>query len=384
MSANMEIIDLTDSDSDDSLSVSQYSNKRKPAQAEEQPTKSTKLQQPLKLKQPRVPGLRRPLSSYDHTVDSSLFEHGVLVMPIPEDIIESFDMNAFLHGMPEFNTLCGVPLGSFGRFGNASSFHHPLVRALRRRIFRVVSNRLRGIFGDGWYIQNVLDGFCLRTSGFSESLHRDCSVVYTDADNAQRVNGHVERMVLGGYTNLSNKTIYLSCVLGTQYAQSGNSGFDKCSPEEVIALTPRLRLVAVPPFHHVAFNEQMFHEVLSVPKSTVESYRLFGKFYLTRDGTSIFPEDQIMEWVTSQGIPKLSPKQLPPMYAQNHLCYPKNRVKLAEYSKLFIPECIDPKNGFVFRFAPSLRELSVRAGRDLMCDAYGPDEIAELLPHPLV
>jgi hypothetical protein len=305
-------------------------------------------------------------------------------MPLPADGLESFDMNAFLHEMPEFLTLCGEPLGSFGRFGHSSSFHHPHIRALRRRIFRAVSNRLLGIFGNGWFIQNVLDGFCLRTSGFSESLHRDCSVVYTDADNAQRVNGHVERMVLGGYTNLSNKTIYLSCVPGTQYRPSGNSGFDKCSPEEVETFTPLLRLVAVPPFHHVAFNEQMFHEVLSVPKGTTESYRLFGKFYLTRDGTSIFPADEILECVESQGIPKLSPKQLPPMYAQNHLCYPKNRVKLAEYSKLFIPECIDAKNGFVYRYAPTLKELSERAGRDLMFPAYEADEIAELLPHPLV
>ena len=378
----MEIIDLTDSDSDSSLSVSQCSIKRKTAQPEEQPTKSTKLQQPLK--QPRVPGLRRPLSLLDHTVDSSLLEHGVLVMPIDEDIIASFDMNAFLRDMPEFKTKRGVPLGAFGRFGNASSFHHPLVRALRRRIFRAVSNRLRGIFGHGWFIQNVLDGFCLRTSGFSESLHRDCSVVYNAVDNAQRANGHVERMVLGSYTNLSDKTIYLSCVPGTQYQESGNSGFDKCSPEEVIALTPRLRLVAVPPYHVVAFNEQIFHEVLSVAKDTTESYRVFCKFYLTRDGSSIFPPNEIMEWVTSQGIPKLSPKQWPPMYAQNHLCYPKNRVKLAEYSKLFIPECIDAKNGFVYRFAPTLKELSERAGHDLMFPAYGPEETAELLPHPLV
>jgi len=371
----MEIIDLTSSDSE--CEPSSTSKKRMPSHcAEEHASKSTKLKHP--------PKLRRPLSPHDHTVDSSLFQHGVLVMPLPAHVFESFDMNAFLHEMPEFNTLCGAPLGSFGRFGHASSFHHPLIRALRRRIFRAVSNRLRGIFGHGWYIQNVLDGFCERTAGFSESLHRDCSVVYTAEDDAHRANGHVERMVLGGYTNMSNKTIYFSCVTGTQYAASGNSGFDKCSPEEVIALTPHLRLVAVPPFHHCAFNEQVKHEVFSVPKHTTESFRLFGKFYLTRDGTSIFPEDQIMEWVASQGIPKLSPKQLPPMYAQNHLCYPKNRVKLAEYSKLFIPECIDSKNGFVYRFAPSLRELSVRAGRDIMFPAYGADEIAELLPHHLV
>ncbi len=384
----MEIIDLTSSDSEtEPLSTTtpkkvpktSSSNKRKPLLPEEQPSKSTKLKH-----LPKVSALRRPLSAHDHTVDSSLHEHGVLVMPLPADVFESFDMNVFLHEMPEFKTSCGVPLGSFGRYGHASSFHHPLIRGLRRRIFRAVSNRLRGIFGDGWFIQNVLDGFCERTAGFSESLHRDCSVVYTDADNAQRSNGHVERMVLGGYTNMSDKTIYFSCVTGTQYAASGNSGFDKCSPEEVIALTPRLRLVAVPPFHHCAFNEQVKHEVFSVPKHTTESYRLFGKFYLTRDGTSIFPEDQIMEWVTSQGIPNLSPKQRPPMYAQNHLCYPKNRVKLVEYSELFIPECIDPKNGFVYRYASTMRELSERSGRDLMFPAYEEDETAELLPHPLV
>jgi hypothetical protein len=191
-------------------------------------------------------------------------------------------------------------------------------------------------------------------------------------------------MVLGGYTNLSNKTIYFSCVPGTQYAASGNSGFDKCSPEEAIALTPHLRLVAVPPQCHCAFNEQVKHEVFSVPKHTTESYRLFSKFYLTRDGTSIFPEDEIRECVESQGVLRLSPKQRPPMYAQNHLCYPKNRVKLAEYSELFIPECIDSKNEFVYRYAPTMRELSERSGRDLMFPAYEEDETAELLPHPLV
>ena len=378
MSANMEIIDLTSSDSESEPSSKTTPKKRTPSHcAEEHATKATKLAHPPTK-------LRRPLSPHDHTVDSSLHQHGVLVMPLPAEVFESFDMNAFLHEMPEFKSLCGVPLGSFGRFGNASSFHHPLIRDLRRRIFRAVSNRLRGIFGHGWYIQNVLDGFCERTAGFSESLHRDCSVVYTAEDDAQRANGHVERMVLGGYTNLSNKTIYFSCVTGTQYAPSGNSGFDKCSPEEVIALTPHLCLVAVPPFHHCAFNEQVKHEVFSVPKHTTESYRFFGKFYLTRDGTSIFPEDQIRVCVESQGIPKLSPKQLPPRYAQNHWCYPKNRVKLAEYSKLFIPECIDPKNGFVYRYAPAMRELSERSGRDLMFPAYGADEIAELLPHSLV
>ena len=351
-------------------------------------TVSKKRKSPPSNKSPKllnkVPKLKRPLSPHDHTADSSLFQHGVLVMAIPEDVFLPFDMSVFLNEMPEFNTLHGKPLGAFGRHGHASSFHHPFIRALRRRIFRKVSDRLYKIFGPGWYIQNVLDGFCERTAGFSESLHRDCSVVYTAEDNAHRAAGHVERMVLGGFTNLSDKTIYFSCVTGTQYAQSGNSGFDKCSSEEVIALTPHLRLVAVPPFHHCAFNEQISHEVFSVPKHTIKSYRLFGKFYLTRDGTSIFPEDQIRECVESQGIPKLSPKQLPPMYAQNHLCYPNNRIKLVEYSGLFIPECIDPKNGLVYRYGPTLKELSERTGRNLMFAAYEIDETAELLPHPLV
>ena len=377
MSTNLEIIDLTSSDSDSEPEPEPSSKKRMPSHcAEEHATKSTKLTHTLKLK--------RPLSTHDHTVDSSLFQHGVLVMALPAEVFESFDMNAYLHEMPEFKTLCGTPLGAFGRFGNASSFHHPLIRDLRRRIFRAVSNRLYGIFRDGWFIQNVLDGFCERTAGFSESLHRDCSVVYTAEDDAQRANGHVERIVLGGYTNLSDKTIYFSCVTGTQYAPSGNSGFDKCSPEEVIALTPHLRLVAVPPFHHCAFNEQVKHEVFSVPKHTTDSFRLFVKLYLTRDGSSIFPEAQIRECMESQGIPKLSPKQLPPMYAQNHVCYPKNRVKLAEYSDLFIPECINPNNGFVYRYAPTMRELSERSGRDLMFAAYEEDETDEFLPHPLV
>ena len=378
MSTNMELIDLCDSDSETPASFTKNKNALKKS--------STLLKHKPLSKQPivKVPKTKRPMSPHDHMIDSSLFEHGVLVMPLPAKVFESFGLNVYLNEMPEFNTLCGVPLGSFGRFGHSSSFHHPLIRGLRRRIFRAVSNRLRGIFGNGWFIQNVLDGFCARTHGFSESLHRDCSVVYTAEDDAHRANGHVERMVLGGYTNLSDKTIYFSCVTGTQYEPSGNSGFDKCTSEDVITLTSELRLVAVPPYHHCAFNEQIKHEVFSVPKHTTESYRLFGKFYLTRDGTSIFPEDQIRECVESQGIPSLNPKQRPPMYAQNHVCYPKNRVKLAEYSMLFIPECIDPKNGFVYRYAPTLRQLSERTGRDLMFPAYEEDEIAEILPHHLV
>ena len=102
MSANMEIIDLTSSDSESEPEPS--SKKRMPSHgAEEHATKSTKLAPP-------PPKLRRPLSPYEHTLDSSLFQHGVLVMARPADVFESFDMNAYLHEMPEFKTLCGKPL----------------------------------------------------------------------------------------------------------------------------------------------------------------------------------------------------------------------------------------------------------------------------------
>eukprot|EP01039_Chlorochromonas_danica_P009686 gene9686-10712_t len=106
-------------------------------------------------------------------LQSDLETHGVVVYSIPECILAPFDARTFLQDMPEF--IHDAPLsldnhafvlGAFGALGNPSSYHHPAVRALRRRISDYMLTEFfpRTQYADH-FVQHLPDRFCIRRKG---------------------------------------------------------------------------------------------------------------------------------------------------------------------------------------------------------------------------
>ena len=70
---------------------------------------------------------------------SSLIQNGVVVIPLPENVFDEFDLNAFLCGQKEYkvsNPDTLFVMGAFGALANPSSQHHPTLRKLRSAVYK--------------------------------------------------------------------------------------------------------------------------------------------------------------------------------------------------------------------------------------------------------
>jgi hypothetical protein len=97
----------------------------------------------------------------------------------------------------------------------------------------------------------------------------------------------------------------------------------------------------------------------------------------TRPSTTAAPLP-LADIIRRQACPPLPSGQMPPMYAQLHMSYPKNRtVHLEPFSSQFHDNYIDPKHGnVVLRFLPPLQDVGLEP-----FEPYSDEDIAIMVPH---
>ena len=346
-----------------------------------------------------------------HAMD--LFQDGVVVVPVLTDTQRAAFRVQFqqsLDSMPEFTHQSPkYVMGGFGTLGNPSSFHCPLARTIRLTrmstailLFDAYDNacRLFGKMADpvdvrrfvdpatgrmdpsqldalaaeqreqskqssrhpGRYLQQLFDRMMHRPVGASatgESFHRD-----------ESLHKHRRDQVFGGWVNLSNATQLFSCVKGTQWDPrvEGSNGFAKITKEAVDAMgyEEQKTTVEVPPGCWICFDQHLVHEVVSKVQKNEPQWRLFTGFRLCETAEPLF--DDTRHVIRQQGVPRLPSGQVPPMYADNHWMFPKNREQLVEWSSIAVQEvCLEnrvmKKDGSVFRVVkrelPSLQEMGM-------------------------
>jgi hypothetical protein len=182
-------------------------------------------------------------------------------------------------------------MGSFGAFGNPSSFHTPIVRELRSLMMRVAFPLFRNVDSkEKRNLEQLFDRISLRLAGSKvskESWHRDQAPL----------NDPTKETVYGGWINLDMKTDqFFSCVPNTHRDSRGTSlGFSKI-PEQKEAeklYRPLSKLYKIPPGNWIVFDQNIVHEVLS-KRQAHASLRLYLGWRLTPFLTPLFDNKSVI------------------------------------------------------------------------------------------
>ena len=241
---------------------------------------------------------------------SKLLRDGYVVVPVLDNGLEHreqlrADLKAALSSMQEY---CAegtqYVIGSFGGLGTPSSFHHHLIRSLRK----VCYERAKHLFAnmDG-RLEMLIDRFMVRCGTIGkEAAHRDC------AENAEPGDS-----IFGGYLNTDIKPQKMLLAPGTQLATNSGTGFAKLSKEQSKAYEEQMVTVMVPPGHMIVFYANIVHSV--APQKVKEPiYRLFIGWRLTQSTEPLMGWSRHHKVFTDQGVPPLPSGQEAPMYARLH------------------------------------------------------------------
>jgi len=303
---------------------------------------------------------------------AELREKGVVVIQVPSKKLIDL-RNQFLSAKHvEFITENPKQLimGAYGALGHPTSFHHPSIRKIRRKVHR----KLRGfrkpiIEEDDKNLELLFDRFSIRKPGTKlmvESWHRDICSIKIDGD-----------IIYGGWINLDDigsEPQLFSCIPGTHIEKSKDSGFAKIEKEQAKEYKAmKIPPYKIPPGHIIIFNQNIVHEVISKAYKT-ETYKMYIGWRLTDQIEPLFKEN-LTTAIENQGIVKIPSGQMPAMYAANHRRFFAERVR--EFSKQFSRIYID-EAGYVNRFLPSLKE----SGLPLL-PPYKAKDIHILKPHKL-
>ncbi len=271
--------------------------------------------------------------SYDKNINidfSELLKNGVMVFPGPKDIqkeIRNFndEQIEFVNPSEEVTIM-----GGFGAYGNPTSFHHPEIRNIRRKIHYYLWNSLKNTFKNK-RAELLFDRFSKRRKGTStsaESWHRDI----TNCDNLLETD-----IIYGGWVNLDpygSEPQGFSCVPGTQIDKSKKTGFAKFTDKEMEELNKKKKIFKIPPGHIIMFNQNIAHEVLP-KKATFDSCRLYVGWRITDGKLPLYDNSKVIQ---DQAIIRLPGGMHPQMYSANHWMFPKLREGLIEWSKKVRPE----------------------------------------------
>ena len=368
-----------------------------------------------------------------------LRQYGVAVVPYMDEpsrkMWETLLWKA-LDEMPEFQrrgrTVQRV-LGGFGALGNPSSFHHPTVRAFRRKFKRLTAKTMLRHYVQAKYpaayrslrLEALFDRLCVRCEAFQrpteEAWHRD---IY-DGDKyrlrqlPRTLPDGASDLLIGGWSNLDHRPQYFIGLVGTHEdpADSAVGGFAAYTKEQIrrfrfnetlkdqanrrfghtIRCNERGEIV-VPPGSALLFFQRLVHSVKSGPQPETPALRVFHGFRLTTEEASLFDHEGVL---ANGAVPRIPSGQMPPMYSQNHyaaFANPNEDKWRAWAARTFVDACLyrrETPSGLAYatpgspananaaanlgRYMPSLRELG------LWNDAfeYGADEREALYPQLL-
>lgn len=260
-----------------------------------------------------------------------LLEQGYCVVRVFSDE-ETHERHQQLHhalynDMPEY--LPGATLfvrGGFGALGNASSFHLPIVRQLRREAHRVaealfkVYKEERSGSPEPLYFEQLVDRVRVLKYGAEikeEVWHRD----YTPTPKYDWESDYTN-ITFGGWISL-NGIQRFSAIKGSHLTaeKATTKGFAPLSKEEQAKYTEQKHkalesnqewYIDVPPGHMLIFQQEMIHEVVGGKHKGEEQLRLFTGWRLSsRDGSFVQNSRQFFD---EQGVTRIKSHQLPDMY----------------------------------------------------------------------
>jgi hypothetical protein len=309
---------------------------------------------------------------------SSLLKRGVVVIPIPEEIVAGFDLLRFLSEQKEYkvsNPDTMFVVGAFGALANPSSQHHEEIRKLRMAMYR----HMRPLFAakfPGKFLELIPDRFSIRNKNLpitAESWHKDVTAVIDEGEH-----------IFGGYLNLdANQTQHFSCIPGSHLEPTPGEGFAKLSEENSKLYDARRIVFKVPPRCAILFDERTTHEIAKSKIVEPKSYRQYFKWRISNSPKSTLGFDVIKNSIVEQGIFPLHAignTPLPPMYGKLHIMHWSD--KLVVFSQNLQDCYLEAPNKkgqiIVKRFLPSLQEV----GAPLFPD-YTEEEIAALYPSKL-
>lgn len=306
------------------------------------------------------------------TIAQELKLNGVSVYPIPDGLLENFDIKKYLHEQKEYITIddnTEFIISNFGAHGNPSSQHHPLVRDFRMEMFRFLKHSLESDteFSEK-YLQCLPDRFSQRFRKPSkEAWHKDVSIDYDAFTNSK---------ILGGWANLDKTDQFFSCIIGSHLEPAPGEGFAAMSKDNKKLYKARKTLVRIPPGHAISFDEKITHEIADVKLNGV-SRRLYMKYHISSDSRSAFDVDVIRRAIQTQGLFQMNQWNSMPMYEKIHPMF--WNAQLVEFGKnikpVFLAKPNKKGNVYVQRYMISLLEAGVG-----MFPEYREEEIEILFP----
>lgn len=367
-------------------------------------------------------------------MESDLLHLGVVVLPVLDPGSRRFweaIMWKALDEMPEYKAKgkqVQRVLGGFGALGNPSSFHHPTIRQLRKKIKRlavkpVLKEYVKLRFGEreDVNLEALFDRVCIRSENFgrpgAEDWHRDVYAgrKYGLRDLPTSLPGGEEDVMIGGWTNLSDSAQRFVGLVGSHTDEGNERGFSTFSKEQIKKFGFASRMAAqegrrygstivcdeageviVPPGHSVLFLQRLIHAVKSGPQPQQPSLRLFHGFRLTTETVPLFDLEGV---VANGGVPRIPSGQIPPMYSSNHYAFFSSTDKYRSWGgSTFKSACLFERttpSGAVYhtpgskdnvnaaantgRYMPSLRQMGLWDESFL----YSKEELDSLYPQPL-
>jgi hypothetical protein len=306
------------------------------------------------------------------TIAQELKLNGVSVYPIPDGLLQTFDIQKYLKEQKEYIDIDNNTefiISNFGAHGNPSSQHHPIVREFRLEMFRYIKRSLENDteFSDK-YLQCLPDRFSQRfRKPPKEAWHKDVSIDYNVFTNSK---------ILGGWANLDETDQFFSCIIGSHLESAPGEGFAKLSKDNKKLYNSRKTVIRIPPGHAISFDEKITHEIADI-KLVGVSRRLYMKYHISSDSRSAIDVDVIQRAIQTQGVFQMNQWNSMPMYEKIHLVFWSD--KLVEFSKnikpVFLAKPNKKGNVYVQRYMVSLFEAGVG-----MFPEYRQEEIAILFP----
>lgn len=327
---------------------------------------------------------------------------GLTVIGLPKEITDNFNEDLFLREQREFINPDPAEdnfiLGGFRAYGNGSSYHHPQIRSIRAAVYEHIVPLFQELYGnktDNNYIELLPDRFARRNKLVpvtAESWHRDASLPYQDFAKKGITN-----IIYGGWINLDKtQTQYFSCVPGSHKGVELKTGFAKITKEEAEKCEAKKKIIIIPPYSCIIFNELLRHEVIKIKSQAASqtqstnqfSCRLYQKYRISNADTSLMGEANIRQTIHDQSPFNMHQNSLPPMYSKMHMiCWRQRLVKFSENVHEAFKEQNTPNNTnantnkgtIIKRYFTGLRQ----AGLEMFPDYDEEREVAMLLPQPL-
>jgi hypothetical protein len=290
------------------------------------------------------------------TIAQEVKLNGVSVYPIPDDLLQNFDIQKYLKEQKEYVDIddnTEFIISNFGAHGNPSSQHHPIAREFRLGMFHYIKRALENdVEFSEKYLQCLPDRFSQRfRKPPKEAWHKDVSIDYGIFTNSK---------ILGGWANLDKTDQFFSCIIGSHLEPAPGEGFSKLSKDDKKLYNSRKTVVRIPPGHAISFDEKITHEIADV-KLVGVSRRLYMKYHISSDSRSAFDVDVIQRAIQTQSVFQMNHWKSMPMYEKIHLVFWSD--KLVEFSKnikpVFLAKPNKKGNIYVQRYMISLFEAGV-------------------------